>query len=131
VAIGDLDNDGRPDLVISHVNGRVTLLRNEAGAGNHWLGAPLAGKGDRDVVGARLTLDAGGRKRTLFAKGGGSYLSSGDRRHLFGLGKETKVGRLTVVWPSGAEQHWDNLAVDRYWLLVEGEREARPLRAPR
>lgn len=120
-AIGDLDNDGRPDLVVSHINAPVTLLRNQAGAGNHWLGIELIGKGNRDVVGARLTLEVGGRKLTRFAKGGGSYLSSADRRHLFGLGKDAKVGRLTVAWPSGSEQHWHGLAANHYWRLMEGE----------
>jgi hypothetical protein len=130
VAVGDLDNDGRPDLVISHINAPATLLRNESDSGNHWLGVQLSGKDHRDVVGARLTLEVGDRKLTRFAKGGGSYLSSGDRRHLFGLGKEEKVGRLTVAWPSGKEQHWEGLKVDHYWRLLEGEPEARPYPSP-
>jgi hypothetical protein len=129
VAVGDLDNDGRPDLVVSHVNEPVAVLRNEAGAGNHWLGIELAGAKHADIVGARVILDVGERKSTCFAKGGGSYLSSGDRAHLFGLGPADKVGRLTVVWPSGKEQHWDGLAVDRYWRLTEGESGAREVRA--
>ncbi len=117
VAIGDLNNDGRPDLVVSHVNEPVVLLRNEAGQGHHWLGVELVAKGHADVVGAKLVLEVGARKLTRFARGGGSYLSSGDRRHLFGLGTADRVGRLTVVWPSGEEQHWDGLAIDRYWRL--------------
>jgi hypothetical protein len=124
VAVGDLDNDGRPDLVISHINAPVVLLRNESPSGHHWLGVELVGKEHADVVGARLILEVTGRKLTRFAKGGGSYLSSGDRRHLFGLGSVDRVGRLTVVWPSGQEQHWDGLAVDRYWRLTAGERDS-------
>ncbi|HYT88407.1 MAG TPA: ASPIC/UnbV domain-containing protein, partial [Gemmataceae bacterium] len=54
-----------------------------------------------------------------FAKGGGSYASSGDRRLLFGLGQET-TGRLTVVWPDGKEQKFDDLQVDRYYRLTQG-----------
>jgi hypothetical protein len=69
VAVGDLDNDGRPDLVISHVNAPVTLLRNEAAHGHHWLGVELIGKGHADVVGAKLTLEVAGRKLTRFAGG--------------------------------------------------------------
>ena len=57
---------------------------------------------------------------TRFAQGGGSYLSSSDRRHIFGLGKAGRVERLTVAWPWGQEEHWDGLAVDRYLRLVEG-----------
>jgi hypothetical protein len=124
VAFGDLDNNGRTDLVVSHLNGPVVLLRNEAVTTNHWLGVALVGRDHRDVVGARLTLEVGGRRLTRFAQGGGSYLSSSDRRHVFGLGDADRVGRLTVHWPGGKEEHWDGLAVDRYWRLEEGERGA-------
>jgi hypothetical protein len=119
VGFGDLDNDGRTDMVISHLNGPVVVLRNEAETANHWLGVTLVGREGRDVVGARLTLEVGDRRLTRFAQGGGSYLSSGDRRHVFGLGAADRVGRLTVYWPGGKEQHWDGLAVDRYWRLEE------------
>jgi hypothetical protein len=125
LAIGDLDNDGRPDLIISHVNEPVSLLRNEAATGHHWIGVVLQGANHRDVIGAKVTLEAGGRTLSRFAKAGGSYLSSGDRRLLFGLGTNDKAGRLTVVWPSGQEQHWDGLAIDRYWEMVAGEPKAR------
>jgi enediyne biosynthesis protein E4 len=122
VAIGDLDNDGRPDLIISHVEEPVAILRNVAEAGNHWLGIKLAMK-DRCVpVGARLVLDVDGRKLTRFAKGGGSYLSANDTRQLFGLGRATKAGRLTVEWPRGEPrlEHWDELAIDRYQTIMQG-----------
>jgi hypothetical protein len=72
-------------------------------------------------------VEAAGRTLTRFHKGGGSYLSSGDRRHLFGLGAADKVGRLTVTWPWGEVETWDNLAADRYWRLTAGEREPRGL----
>jgi hypothetical protein len=130
LAIGDLDNDGRPDLVISHLNEPVTLLRNQPQGGqapaNHWLGIELIGRNHREITGAKVTLEVGGRRLTRFAKGGGSYLSSGDRRLLFGLGPDVQVGRLTVSWPWGKEQHWNGLKCDRYWMLVEGNRQAQP-----
>jgi hypothetical protein len=126
VAFGDLNNTGRTDVVISHVNRPVVLLRNVARTRNHWLGVALVGRGRRDVVGAKLTLEVGGRRLTRFAQGGGSYLSSSDRRHLFGLGPADRVGRLTVSWPWGKTEYWDGLAVDRYWKLVEGSGSSRP-----
>jgi hypothetical protein len=121
LALGDLDNDGRVDAVISNINEPVAVLRNEANTGdNHWLGIELAGAGHADVVGARIVLEGGERPQTRFAKGGGSYASSSDRRHVFGLPANTRVGRVTVFWPNGAEQHWDGLAVDRYYRLIQG-----------
>ena len=129
LAVGDLDNDGRPDLVITHVNEPVVVLAHQGPAaadGVHWLGVELRGRDHADVVGTRLILEAGGRRQTRFAKGGGSYLSSGDRRQLFGLGTASRVDRLTVVWPSGQRQEWRDLPVDRYLRLGEGEKTPQP-----
>lgn len=120
LAIGDLNNDGYPDVIVSHVNEPVAILRNEAKSGHHWLGVQLVGRGHADTVGAKATLQTEGRTLTRFVKGGGSYLSSSDRRLLFGLGASTRAGRLTVAWPSGRTEHWDELAIDRYHRLEEG-----------
>jgi hypothetical protein len=134
LAVGDLDNDGWPDLVISHLNEPVVLLRNEGkdtlGRGHHWLGIELAGGKPHDLVGAKLIAEVNGRKLTRFVKGGGSYLSAGDTRHRFGLGKAERIDGLTVVWPSGREQHWkaEQLPVDRYYRLVEGKDGVEPAR---
>lgn len=123
LAIGDLDNDGRPDLVITHLNEPVVLLRNDPrGEGvphNHWLGLELIGKVKRDIVGAKIVVEVGSQRLTRFAKGGGSYLSSGDRRILVGLGEAKEVGKVTVYWPWGSEEHWEGLTTDRYWRLEE------------
>jgi hypothetical protein len=128
VVLADFDNDGRIDLAISHLNDPVTILHNEADtAGNHWLGVELQGAAHRDVVGARIILEAGGGKQTRFAKGGSSYLSSSDRRHVFGLGQAGHIDRLRVAWPSGTEQQWQGLAGDRYWRLTEGQQQPVPL----
>jgi hypothetical protein len=122
-AFGDLDNDGRTDVVISHLNEPAVVLRGTGGAGNHWIGVRLIGKDHACVVGARATWESRGGRQTRFAKGGGSYASSGDRRLLFGLGAET-TGRLTVRWPDGTEQAFDGLAVDRYYRVTRDA--ARP-----
>jgi hypothetical protein len=127
LAIGDLDNDGRPDLVISHVNEPVTVLRNEASPDHHWLGVEVAEKSHRDLVGTKVTLEVNGRLLTRFLTGGGSYLSSGDRRMHFGLQSAEKVGRLTVFWPTGQTQSWDGLEVDCYWRVSAGENAPQQL----
>jgi hypothetical protein len=72
-------------------------------------------------VGAKVELEVGKRTLTRFTKGGGSYASSGDRRMLFGLGEETKPGRLTVTWPDGTKQQVGGLECDRYHRIVQGK----------
>jgi hypothetical protein len=129
LALGDLDNDGKFDLVISHLNEPVSLLRNQAEAGKHWLGIELAGKDRRDIVGAKVVVEVDGRKLTRFAKGGTSYLSSNDRRHLFGLGDSDRITRVTAFWPPTkenpkiTEQHWEgkDFTMNQYWRLLEGK----------
>ncbi len=119
VAIGDLDNDGRLDLVISHVNEPVSVLRGIGGQNKHWLGIQLVGKENACVVGAKGVLEIGQQKITRFLKDGGSYLSAGDRRMHFGLGEATQ-GRLTIHWPDGTQQQFDQLPVDRYHRIQQG-----------
>ena len=129
LALGDLDNDGAVDLVISHTNEPATLLRNQTPGRGHWLGIELVGKPFRDAIGAKLTLDVDGRTLTRFVLGGGSYLSSSDRRVVFGLRNATEAGKLTVHWPSGRTQEWTgkDLMIGRYTKLAEGE--PRPILA--
>ncbi len=126
VAFGDLDEDGRIDLVISHLNEPVVLLHNEAQTSHHWLGVELIGRNHADVVGAKLILEYDGQTQTRFAKGGGSYASSSDRRHVFGLGKVDKIARLSVIWPNGEQEQWKDLMIDRYHRLVQGKSEVKP-----
>jgi hypothetical protein len=126
LALGDLDNDGRCDAVVSHLNEPVVLLQNVCANGNHWLGIELLGKNHRDVVGARIIVKTASDQQTRFAKGGGSYLSARDPRHLFGLGKDDHIEKVTVFWPHGERQEWDGLPVDSYWQLIEGENRPKP-----
>ncbi len=131
VAIGDMDNDGWPDLVVSHSNSPIVLLRNEAAGTSpaRWLGVQLVGRDRRDVVGSTVILEeGGGRRLTRFSKGGGSYLSANDPRLLFGLGSSSQVRRVTVKWSWGHTQSWDNLEADSYWELHEGEAAPRQVR---
>jgi hypothetical protein len=124
LAIGDFDNDGSVDVLIS-VNGAAPLLlRNNAGKANHWLGLKLVGtKSNRDAVGAHVTYQAGDLKRTRMKTGGGSFLSSHDPRLVLGLGNRTKIDFLEVRWPQpgNAIQRFTDLPVDRYITIVEGD----------
>ncbi len=129
LAVGDLDNDGRPDLVVTHTNGPVAVLRGEWPVRQPWLGVKLVGKGNRDVVGSTVTLDGESRTLTRFVKGGGSYLSASDSRLLFGLASAGRVKRLTVKWSWGETQSWDDVAPGAYLELTEGHPAARKLPA--
>jgi hypothetical protein len=131
LAVGDLDNDGRPDLVISHVNDRVEILRGVGGVDRHWLGVELVGSDHACVVGAKVIFEpqSGGGKQTRFARGGGSYLSSSDRRLLFGLGSD-RTGRLIVEWPGGPKQTFEGVSADRYYRADPKSRSLTALPAP-
>jgi hypothetical protein len=121
-AFGDLDNDGKVDVVVSHLNEPVVVLRNVAPTeGRHWIGVELIGKQNRDVVGGRVVLESGGSPQSRFAKGGGSFACTNDRRLVFGLGTESKVDKLTVYWPGAEAQEYSGLLADGYWRLIEGD----------
>jgi enediyne biosynthesis protein E4 len=126
LALGDFDNDGAVDVLISVNDGAPVLLRNETGRENHWLGIKLAGKKcNADAVGARITYQAGDLKQNRMKVGGGSYLSSHDPRMVLGISKREKFDWLEVKWPlpSGATQRFAQLPIDRYITIVEGEKD--------
>ena len=123
MAIGDFNNDGAIDVLVSTSNGAPVLLRNNKGRENHWLGLKLVGrKANIDAVGARISYQAGDLKASRMKVGGGSYLSSHDPRVVLGLGKRTKIDWLEIRWPqpSGAVSRFTNLPLDRYITIVEG-----------
>ncbi|MGB6458896.1 MAG: CRTAC1 family protein [Candidatus Acidiferrum sp.] len=123
LAIGDFDNDGAVDVLVSVNNAAPLLIRNNAGRQNHWLGIQMVGKkSNPDAIGALVTYQAGDLKRSRMKVGGGSYLSSHDPRIVLGLGKREKVDWLEVKWPqpSGLVQRFTGLPVDRYVKIVEG-----------
>jgi len=123
LAIGDFNNDGAIDVLISVNDAPPLLLRNNLGSQNHWLGLRLIGrKANPDAVGARITYQAGDFKRERMKVGGGSFLSSHDPRVVLGIGKRPKLDWVEVRWPqpSGAAERFTNLPIDRYITIVEG-----------
>ena len=123
LALGDFDNDGFVDVLITQNNGAPILLKNKAGRDNHWLGVQLVGtKSNIDAVGAKITYQAGDFQRHQFKVGGGSYLSAHDPRMVLGVGRRTKIDWLEVEWPqpSGKRERFTGLPIDRYITIVEG-----------
>ena len=120
LALGDLDNDGRVDAVVSHLNEPVVILRNVAPVeGRHWVGVELAGEKNRDVVGARVVVETASGTQTRFATGGGSYGTTPDPRHLFGLGADATIKSVTVHWPHAGTKEYQGVTPGRYWRLTE------------
>jgi hypothetical protein len=123
LALGDFNNDGKVDVLISNNDGAPVLLRNYAGKDSHWLGVNLVGrKCNPDAVGARITYQTGDLRRTRMKVGGGSFLSSHDPRIVLGIGERAKIDWLEVKWPqpSGAVERFTNLPLDRYITITEG-----------
>jgi enediyne biosynthesis protein E4 len=123
LAIGDFNNDGGVDVLISNNDAAPLLLRNNVGRRNHWLGLHLIGtKCNIDAVGARVTYQAGDLTRTRMKVGGGSFLSAHDPRLVLGFGVRPKLDSLEVKWPlpSGVVERFTNLPIDRYITIVEG-----------
>jgi len=124
LALGDFDNDGSVDVLVTQNNAAPILLRNNIGRQNHWLGVRLVGtKSNIDAIGARVTYKSGMLERTQCKVGGGSYLSSHDPRIVLGFGSNAKIDWLEVKWPqpSGAKQRFTDLPIDRYITIVEGQ----------
>jgi hypothetical protein len=132
LAVGDLDNDGRLDAVVSHVNQPAAVLRNVADVGfNHWVGFRLNRGEHRDLVGTKVVLEAGGKRFTHFVVGGGSYLSAHDPSVVIGLGTGNRIDKVSVTWSHGDTQEWPGsaIATDQCWRIDEGQSKVVPDRS--
>jgi len=117
----DYDQDGDLDLVVTANNGRLRLLRNDAPREKrHWLGVRLEGTGGNTrAIGARVVLEAGGKKLLRSLRAGTGYLSGNAPELHFGLGEATKVDACTVTWPSGKTSTHAIEGVDRFVTIAE------------
>ena len=121
VAFVDLDNDGFVDVVVSNNGDPPLLLHNGGGNGNHFVNFRLVGtKSNRDAMGARIRVVAGGLSQIREIAGGGSYLSQSDLRANFGLGKAMRVQSVEISWPSGQKQIFHDIEADKFYLIEEG-----------
>jgi enediyne biosynthesis protein E4 len=122
MTVGDYDNDGDADVLISNNGEAPLLLRNEGGNRNGWLGLQLVGtKSNRAGVGAIITWQAGGVRRSRLKTSGGSYLASHDQREILGAGSAGKIDGVEIRWPSGAVDKLSRLPANTYLKVVEGQ----------
>jgi enediyne biosynthesis protein E4 len=121
LAIGDLWNNGQLSAVISNMNAHPSLLVNQVKSKNYWIAFRTVGtKSNRDGIGARVSLSAGGRARVDEVRSGSSYSSNSDMRVHFGLGQTDKIDFVEVRWPSGLEERFRGLTIDSIHELKEG-----------
>jgi hypothetical protein len=127
VASGDFDNDGRMDMLVVNMDDTLTLLHNTTHNDNHWLMIKVIGsKSNRDGIGARLRLTAGGQTQIREVKTAGSFASSNDPRVHFGLGPAENIERLEILWPSGEKHSFQGVPVDRILVIHEKEGMKQP-----
>jgi enediyne biosynthesis protein E4 len=119
LAVGDLDGDGRPEILLVNMNATPALLKNRS-PGGHYLNLALTGtKSNRSAIGARVTVTAGGRKRIDEVMSGSSYYSQNSLTLHFGLGALTEVDDIQIRWPSGIVQHLGKTAADQTLKITE------------
>ena len=132
LAIADVDGDLREEIAVVVHGGNLLLLKAEGGPDAHRVAFRCEGtRSNRSAYGTRLTLEAGGRRQIREIGAGSSYLSQNAPEAIFGLGGSATVERLTVRWPSGLVQRFENLPADRAYRLVEGEASPRPVATAR
>jgi enediyne biosynthesis protein E4 len=120
-AFGDIDNDGRVDVVIGNDGGPLQLLLNRSSPGNHWLGLRLRGssKMPRDMLGATVAVQTGGHVLRRRSHTDGSYASSNDPRVLVGLGTSEVLPIVTITWPDGANQLFAPSHLDDWFTVTQ------------
>jgi hypothetical protein len=122
LAVGDIDNDGGLDLLVTVVGGPTRLYRNVAPGRGHWLLVRAIDPAlKRDAYGAQITVAAGDRRRLGWINPGSSYLCSSDARAHFGLGSADRVEAIEVLWPDGSVERFPGGPADRVVVLHKGE----------
>ncbi|WP_433973251.1 CRTAC1 family protein [Tunturiibacter lichenicola] len=127
MAIGDIDNDGRVDAVVTTNDGSAYILHNELVTGNHWITLSLVGhRSNRDGIGALIRVNTSAGAQYVTVTTAGSYLSSSDKRAHFGLGTDSVVKSIEIHWPSGIVQKLNDVRSDQILTVDETAVSAKP-----
>ncbi len=125
LAIGDLDSDGRPDLVINNLDSKPALLRNVAAPAGHWLDLRLVGdvgkKTPKDAIGSVAYVTTGKLRQRVDVVSGAVYCSQNDMTLHFGLGAATKVDKLEIKWSDGTVETFNVPAIDKTMTIIQGK----------
>jgi len=125
-AFGDLNNDGKIDIVATVLNGKPQLLMNRTSNHNHWLILKLVGVTDnRDGLGTRVKITTANGVQYNEATTAVGYNSSSDKRVYFGLGNATVVDRIDLAWPTGVKQVLRNVRADQILTVVQSGRSQK------
>ena len=121
-AYADIDNDGDLDIILTQVNGKASLLRNDQATGNHWVRLVLKSQAPNpNAIGATVTLLTANQRQHRTVMPTRSYLSQVELPLTFGLGPTESIQQVVVRWPDGAVEQWNDLDVDRRHILQQGE----------
>ena len=119
---GDIDNDGDIDLLVTNNGGAAEILRNTGGNARNAVEIRVVGtRSNRDGLGARLTITAGGRTQVREIKSGSSYLGQNDLRAHVGLGEAARIDRIDVRWPAGQTESIRDVAANQVVTVTEGQ----------
>lgn len=124
VAVWDYDNDGDLDAIISHIDlkATATLLRNDGGNRNNWLGLTLLGKnGAASAISAKVIIKYNDKKQVLVNQPANSYLTWNDPRMHIGLGQQKKIDEMEILWSDGVSELYHNITVNQYLTILEGK----------
>jgi hypothetical protein len=120
MAVGDLDNDGRVDAVVTTNGGPVHILHNETATSNHWLTFSLVGhRSNRDGIGAEIKVTTSQGTQLDIVSTASGYLSANDKRAYFGLGADKVAKHVEIRWPSGIVQQLEDVKGDQILKVDE------------
>ena len=117
-----MDNDGDIDFIVSNNNDKAELLLNEGAPKNNWIGFELEGRScNRQAIGSKIIITTDSGNQIAYVNPAGSYLTSNDKRVLFGIDQDKLIINLEIEWPGSDKETFSNLAPNFYYKIIQGE----------